>query len=152
MSMCRVKWQFPKSCLQTLLLASRRLKILESWKGFGQCIKTSTTEETDSNIWVPVRSYSLWPHAFVVVVQSLSRVWLFGTAWTAACQPSLSFTISQGLLRFMAIESVMLSFYPQSFPATVIFQWVGSLHQVAKVLELHLQQRSFQWIFRVDFL
>ena len=29
-------------------------------------------------------------------------------------------------------------------------QWVGSLHQMAKVLELQLQQ-SFQWIFRVDF-
>ena len=31
-----------------------------------------------------------------------------------------------------------------------LFQWVGSLHQVAKVLELQLQ--SFQWIFKVDFL
>ena len=62
-----------------------------------------------SNIWVPVRSYSLWPHAFVVVEQSLSCVQLFGAAWTAACQASLSFTISQSLLRFMAIESVMLS-------------------------------------------
>ena len=32
------------------------------------------------------------------------------------------------------------------------FQWVGSSHQVAKVLELQLQHQSFQWIFRVDFL
>ena len=31
-----------------------------------------------------------------------------------------------------------------------LFQWVGSSHQVAKVLELQLQ--SFQGIFRVDFL
>ena len=30
------------------------------------------------------------------------------------------------------------------------FQWVSSLHQVAKVLEL--QQKSFQWIFRIAFL
>ena len=30
------------------------------------------------------------------------------------------------------------------------FQWVGSLHQVAK--ELELQHHSFQWIFKVDFL
>ena len=30
-----------------------------------------------------------------------------------------------------------------------LFQWVSSLHQVAKVLELQLQQQSFQWIFRV---
>ena len=31
-----------------------------------------------------------------------------------------------------------------------IFQWVGSSHQVVKVLELQLQ--SFPWIFRIDFL
>ena len=33
-----------------------------------------------------------------------------------------------------------------------LFQWVSSLHQVAKVLELQLKHQSFQWIFRVDFL
>ena len=33
-----------------------------------------------------------------------------------------------------------------------LFWWVGSLHQVAKLLELQLQHQSFQWIFRVDFL
>jgi len=32
-----------------------------------------------------------------------------------------------------------------------LFQWVGSSHQMAKVLELQLQHPSFQWIFRVDF-
>ena len=31
-------------------------------------------------------------------------------------------------------------------------QWVSSSHQVAKVLELQLHHRSFQWTFRVDFL
>ena len=33
-----------------------------------------------------------------------------------------------------------------------LFTWVGSSHQVTKVLELQLQHQSFQWIFRVDFL
>ena len=33
-----------------------------------------------------------------------------------------------------------------------LFEWVSSLHLVAKVLELQLQQWPFQWIFRVDFL
>ena len=33
-----------------------------------------------------------------------------------------------------------------------LFQWVSSLHQVAKVLEFQLHHQSFQWIFRVDFL
>ena len=41
--------------------------------------------------------------------QSLSRVQLFATPWTAACQASLSITNSQSLLRFMSIESVMPS-------------------------------------------
>ena len=33
-----------------------------------------------------------------------------------------------------------------------LFQWVGSSHQVAKVLELQFQHQSFQWIFSIDFL
>ena len=33
-----------------------------------------------------------------------------------------------------------------------LFQWVGSSHQMAKVLEFQLQPQSFQWIFRTDFL
>ena len=32
-----------------------------------------------------------------------------------------------------------------------LFQWVSSMHQVARVLEFQLQHQSFQWIFRVDF-
>ena len=46
---------------------------------------------------------------FHFVVQSLSHVQLFVTFWTAACQASLSLTISQSLPKFMPIESVMLS-------------------------------------------
>ena len=45
----------------------------------------------------------------IMVVQSLSHVWLFATPWTAAHQASLSFIISQILLTFMAIGLVMLS-------------------------------------------
>src|SRR5574337_50208 len=41
--------------------------------------------------------------------QLLSYVQLFVTQCTAACQASLSFTISQSLLKFMPIELVMLS-------------------------------------------
>ena len=44
---------------------------------------------------------------YVAVVQSLSWVKLFVTPWTAACQASLSFTISQSLLKLMSIESVI---------------------------------------------
>ena len=40
---------------------------------------------------------------------SVAHVQLFATPWTAAHQASLSFTISQSLLRLMSIESVMPS-------------------------------------------
>ena len=40
-------------------------------------------------------------------VQSLSRVQLFATPWTAACHASLSITNSQSLRKLMSIESVM---------------------------------------------
>ena len=65
-------------------------------------------------------------------VQVLSRVWLFATPWTAACQASLSITNSQSLLKLMCVESVMpskisssvvpFSSCLQSFPASGSFQ------------------------------
>ena len=64
----------------------------------------------------------------VVAVQSISCVQLFATLWNIARQAPLSSTVSQSLLRFMCIESVMLSnclslccpfpFLLQSFPAS----------------------------------
>ena len=42
-------------------------------------------------------------------VQSLSRVRLFATPWTAACQASLSITNSCSLVKLMSIKSVMPS-------------------------------------------
>ena len=45
----------------------------------------------------------------VVVVESLSRVQLSVTPWTAAHQASLFSTLSPGLLKFMSIKLVMLS-------------------------------------------
>ena len=48
-------------------------------------------------------------HSHCCRVQALSPVWLFVIPWAAACQVSLSFTVSQNLFRLMSIESVMLS-------------------------------------------
>ena len=51
--------------------------------------------------------------------------------------------------------------HPLSSPSSPVFslsqhqgllQWISSLHQVVKALELQLQHQSFQWIFRTDFL
>ena len=94
----------------------------------------------------------------VVAVQSLSRIRLFVTPWTAACQTSPSLTISLSLLKLMSIVLVMAANHlthfscPQSFPASGFFQLLSSSYQVAKVLELQLQHPSFQQLFRVNFL
>ena len=76
-------------------------------------------------------------------------------------QASLSFTISQSLLKFMfMLDYTIKIFHPLSLPSPpalnlsqhqCLFQWVGSSHQVAKGLELQLQQQSVQQIFRVNF-
>ena len=68
---------------------------------------------------------------FVIVVRSLSRVQLLATPQTAARQASLSFTISQSLLKLMSIQSVMpstrlilchpFSSCPHSFPQSESF-------------------------------
>ena len=64
-------------------------------------------------------------------VQLLSRVWLFVTPWTAACQASLSITNSQSLLKLMSIKSVTppnhfilchpLLLLPSIFPSIRVF-------------------------------
>ena len=94
-----------------------------------------------------------------VVVQLLSHVQLFATPWTAARQASLSFTVSQSLLKLMSVELVMpsnhlilyhpLLLLPTLFPNIRVFSNEFAL-QMARVLELQLQ--SSQWIFRIDFL
>ena len=66
-------------------------------------------------------------NSLIAVVQLLSHVQLFATLWTAVCQASLSFTISQSLLKLISIELVMPSnhfvlCHPlQSFPASGSF-------------------------------
>ena len=84
--------------------------------------------------------------------QSLSRVQLFATPWSAASQTPLSSTVSQSLLKFTSTESVMLSNHlilchpllllPSIFPQHPgLFQWVVCSHQMTKLLEL--QQQAF---------
>ena len=71
-------------------------------------------------------------------VQSLSRVRLFVTPWTAACQASLSITNSQSVLKLVSIELVMrcnhlilchpLLLLPSIFPSIRVFSSELALH------------------------
>ena len=73
----------------------------------------------------------------LLLVQLLSHVQLFDTPWTAVCQALLSSTISQTLLKFMSIESVMLSNHlilcspvllPSILPSVRVFSNESALH------------------------
>ena len=67
----------------------------------------------------------------LLLVQSLSRVWLFSTSLTAACQDFLSITNSESLHKLMSIVLVMpsnhlilcrpLLLLPSIFPNTRVF-------------------------------
>ena len=73
-----------------------------------------------------------------IVVQSLSCGWLFAIPWTTACQASLSFTISQSLLKRLFIVLVVpsnhlilrcpLLLVPSIFPSIRVFSSELALH------------------------
>ena len=89
--------------------------------GQDKTLEVAITTDNILKLWSPLH----------FVVQSLSCIWLFVTPWTAACQASLSFTISQSLLKPMSIELVMSSnhfilccpflFLPSIFPSISVF-------------------------------
>jgi len=76
--------------------------------------------------------------ANTVAVQSFSHVRRFATPWTSACHTSLSFTVSQSLLKFMTLELMMpfnhlilyhpLFLLPSIFPSIRVFSNESALH------------------------
>ena len=100
-----------------------------------------------SNVEANVVPILLISDASFSSVQSLSRVRLFVTPWTAALQASVFITISRISLRLTCIESVMPSSHlilsrllfllPLiSSQHQTLFQSVNSSHEVAKELQL----------------
>ena len=112
---------------------------------------------------IPFHSFmgSRRKHKIPVVVQLLSPVWLFVNPRTAACQASLSFTISQSLFKLLSIESVMPSnCLILCHPLLLLPSIFSNIRAFSNELALCIrwpkywssQHQSFQWIFRVDFL
>ena len=100
----------------------------------------------------------------VIIVHSLSRVWLLETPWTAVRQASLSFTISQSLLKpgacplsqwchpIILPSVVSFSSCLQSFLVSGSFPMSHLFASRAEVSELHSQHQYLPWIFSIDFL
>ena len=111
------------------------------------------------------QNFSLWSSyvwMWVLVVESLSCVSLFSTHGLHHSRLSCS-SVSPGVCPAYVhwLSDAIQPSHPLSPPSPPtlslskhqgLFQWVGSLHQVARVLKLQLQHQSFQRIFRVDFL
>ena len=121
------------------------------------------------NCWTVFQSWVAYSLLFIhclyfqyVLLFMKKEFYNTSVAQTAARQASLSITNSQSSLKLIhwlsdAIQPShpLLSPSPPAFNLYQhqgLFQWVSSLHQVAKVLELQLHHQSFQWIFRTDFL
>ena len=102
-------------------------------------------------------------------VQSVSRVWLSATPWTAARQASLSITSSQSWLKPMSIESVMpsnisssaipFSSHLQSFPESGSFPISPCLERTIFVLYASVENQETnkqdgrrnmsQWVYTI---
>ena len=115
------------------------------WVNFGGCWD-------GINVFCMWQGCEFWMRRTLVwegwlVVQWLSCVWLFGTPWTAACQTSLSFTISQSLLKLMSIALVLPSNHPiLCYPLLLPFSIFPSIRVFSNELALHIGWPKY-WSF-----
>ena len=110
-----------------MFIAASLFIIVNIWKQS----KCPSTDEWIKMLW------HIYMQMYFAIVQLLSRVRLFVTPRTAACQASLSITISQSFLKLMSIESVMpsnhlilchpLLLLPSIFPIIRVFFPISQL-------------------------
>ena len=101
-------------CFSIFLHNYRFLLTAAIQRPFGMGTVVSRLKKMSHRDVVRWHSYWLLVICFPLLssVQSLTRVWLFVTPWTAARQASLSITNSRSLLKLTFIESVMSSNHP----------------------------------------
>ena len=152
----------PPSKVSRLCFSESLMLTLDMWLSFSQWNTRTLEYVIQAEALNMFKWFCFISSVVIVAAQSPSCIRLV-TLWTAAPLAPLPFRIYWSLYRFMSIESAMQSNHlilctlllllPSVFPSIrVVFRWVGSSHQVAKVSELQLQHQSLQWIFRVDFL
>ena len=129
-------------------------------------IKMIIKKETRNKYLYPLKQTSaLWIQCYCIVLWSVIAAAIFNSLWPHGLQntglpcPSLSpgvcsnsCPLSQGCHPTISCSVTPFSSCPQPSWHQGLFQWVGSLYKVARILEFQLQHQSFQWIFRVDFL
>ena len=142
------------------------------------CICTcQEISEPGGKIWSLVFYPCYWRYLHImlhylhIMLHYLHIMFLFSHAdsETPACQDSGStpgLSVPHHLPEFAQIQVHWVSdaiqpSHPLSSPSPPafnlswhhsLFQWVVCLRHVAKALDLQLQHKSFEWIFRIDFL
>ena len=86
------------------------------------------------------------PREYHQLTQSLSRVRLFVSPWTAACQASLSITNSQSLLKFMSIELVPSNHLVFCHPLLLLPSIFPSIRGFSNESVLHIRWPKY-WSF-----
>ena len=93
------------------------------------------------NVFKPMLTHINLPSiSSIVVGQSLSCFQFFATPWTAACQASLSFTISQSLLKLMSIELMSSNHLILCHPPLLLsssFTSISAIYFMSLSLTLH---------------
>ena len=121
-----------------------------------ECLQETERKKWTESYWVIVQL------KWSIVVQLLSCVWLFmahGLQHVRPLCPSPSLRVCSNScpLSWWHYPTMSSSVVPSSLAFNLsqhqgLFQWVGSSHQVVKVLELWLQHQSFQWIVKINCL
>ena len=153
-------WQFKYHAFKNDPQFKRSAHIHQRWAQNNQSHKARPRENFMWNTFIfpqHLTTVAFWRRLhifFLVVVQSLSCVWLFATPWTTAHQASLSFSISWSLLKLMSFESVTpsnhlifchpLLIMPSIFPSIRVF---------STELAPHIRWPKYaSGMIRVDFL
>ena len=96
-------------------------------------------------------SYTMWSGYYGCSVQLLSCIQLFGMAWTAACQASLTITNSQSLPKLMSIELMPYNHLILCHPLLLLLSILPSIRVFSNESALRIRwpkHRSFS--FRIS--
>ena len=143
-------WKIMHYCGLCLLKVTWRTEEGRTWNE-GDVQRGATVEAKRGSFLVTAMPFSS--------VQSLSPVWLCNPmACSTPCFPIHYQPPELAQTHVHRVGDAIQPSHPLASPSPTafnlsqnqgLFQWVSSLHQVAKVLEF--QNQSFQWIFRTDF-
>ena len=104
-------------------------------------------------------SASLFGHPYsgrISSVQSLSRVQLFATPWTAACQASMSITNSRSLLKFRYCKSTIFNVFGKVIHIVCLIHhehWINNLFMSCPSLSIFWWQSiSSNFIIQLPYL